>query len=170
MAIMHPVVFIILFGVLLSLATYALTQRRTRRRSDKKLETSEKRIDEHIEELAIRPLSADERMRFQEFWQGVQSQFLDDPCGSLESADNLVTRVMVLRGYPVEDFEQRAGEVSVNHPKVVQNFRAGHNIALRAAKREASMEDIRQAMISYRQLFDDLVDGTEMARTHTVGR
>ena len=109
-------------------------------------------------------------MRFQEFWRGVQSQFLDDPRGSLESADNLITHVMVLRGYPVEDFEQRAGDVSVNHPKVVQNFRAGHNIALRVAKREASMEDIRQAMISYRKLFDDLADGTEMARTHTIGR
>ena len=109
-------------------------------------------------------------MCFQEFWRVVQSQFVDDPRGSLERADNLITQVMVLRGYPVEDFEQRASDISVNHPNVVQNFRAGHSIALRAAKREASIEDIRQAMVGYRKLFDDLVDGTEMARTHAVGR
>lgn len=133
-------------------------------RTDEKLEKRQKRI----EQLTIRPLSADERLRFQQGWRGVQSQFVDDPRSSLERADDLITQVMVLRGYPVEDFEQRADDISVNHPRVVQNFRTAHSIALRAAKREASTEDIRQAMVNYRALFDDLVGSPETVRAQTA--
>jgi len=76
---------------------------------------------------------------------------------------------MTARGYPVADFEERAAEISVNHALVVEHYRAGHQIALRHAKGQASTEDMRQAMIHYRTLFDDLLGVPESARVRSAG-
>ena len=85
-------------------------------------------------ELEIRPLPSAARYRYLEAWQGVQSQFVDDPSAAVARADELIQSVMSERGYPVEDFEQRAADVSVDHPQVVENYREGHRLAENLAK------------------------------------
>ena len=105
----------------------------------------------------IRPLPAEDRGRFLSSWQEVQKAFVDNPQGSLAAADDLIGKVMAARGYPVQDFEQRAADISVDHPIVVQHYHAAHGIALRHRKGQATTEDLRQAMIHYRALFDDLL-------------
>ena len=109
-------------------------------------------------ELEIRPLPQAARYRYLEAWQGVQSQFVDDPSAAVARADELIQSVMSERGYPVEDFEQRAADVSVDHPQVVENYREGHRLAQSSANGSGSTEDLRQAMRRYRALFDDLVE------------
>lgn len=96
-------------------------------------------------------------------WQSTQAEFVDDPREAAQRADALLGDVMAARGYPVSDFEQRAADLSVDHPLVVQHYRAGHAIALRHEQGEAGTEDLRQAMIHYRSLFDELVTETETA-------
>jgi cytoskeletal protein RodZ len=109
-------------------------------------------------ELEIRPLPSAARYRYLEAWQGVQSQFVDDPSAAVARADELIQSVMSERGYPVEDFEQRAADVSVDHPQVVENYREGHRLAQSSANGSGSTEDLRQAMRRYRALFDELVE------------
>jgi FtsZ-interacting cell division protein ZipA len=113
---------------------------------------------ERVEHLNIQPLPAAERDRFAERWQSVQAQFVDDPNGALRDADELVGRVMQTRGYPVGDFEQRAADVSVNHPHVVEHYRAAHQIAVRNERGGVDTEDLRKAMVHYRALFEDLLE------------
>ena len=93
-------------------------------------------------------------------WQTVQAQFVDDPRGAVASADSLIQSVMAERGYPVEDFDQRAADISVDHPQVVENYRHGHRLAQASANGSDSTEDFRQAMRHYRALFDELVEPT----------
>jgi hypothetical protein len=114
--------------------------------------------EERRRELEIRPLSQAARDRHLEAWQAVQAQFVDDPAGAVARADELIKSVMSERGYPVEDFEQRAADVSVDHPQVVENYREGHRLAEASADGTGSTEDLRQAMRHYRALFDDLVE------------
>jgi hypothetical protein len=114
--------------------------------------------EERRRELEIRPLPQAARYRYLEAWQGVQSQFVDDPSAAVARADELIQSVMSERGYPVEDFEQRAADVSVDHPQVVENYREGHRLAQSSANGSGSTEDLRQAMRRYRALFDDLVE------------
>ncbi len=102
----------------------------------------------------------------------MQAQFVDDPATAVAAADSLIQSVMVERGYPVEDFEQRAADVSVDHPHVVENYREGHRLAEASAEGRSSTEDLRQAMRHYRALFDELVEpaGDEpMARERVDG-
>ena len=113
--------------------------------------------EKRVERFRIRELAVDERERFITEWRVVQSRFVDDPKGAVRDADALVTRLMQSRGYPMSDFEQRAADISVDHPRVVDNYRAGHEIALRHEKGEASTEDLRNAIIYYRSLFDELL-------------
>jgi len=122
-------------------------------KAEAKLTDREKRI----EKLNIRDLDAMERERYAKHWQEVQSRFVDSPKGAVTEADDLVSSVMKARGYPVSDFEQRAADISVDHPRVVENYRSAHEIALRVGKDAASTEDLRTAMIHYRSLFDELV-------------
>jgi hypothetical protein len=110
-----------------------------------------------VEKLQIRELSEADRERFSNQWQSVQSGFVDDPAKALKDADLLVAAVMNARGYPVRDFEQCAKDISVDHGIVVDNYRAAHSISIRCARGEATTEDLRQAMIHYRTLFDDLL-------------
>jgi hypothetical protein len=114
--------------------------------------------EERRQHLEIRPLSRAARDRYLQSWQSVQAQFVDDPRGAVASSDSLIQSVMAERGYPVEDFEQRAGDISVDHPNVVENYRQGHRLAQASADDSDSTEDLRQAMRHYRALFDELVE------------
>jgi hypothetical protein len=122
-------------------------------KAEAKLADREKRIDK----LNIRDLDAMEHERYSKQWQDVQSRFVDSPKGAVVEADDLVSSVMKVRGYPVTDFDQRAADISVDHPRVVENYRSAHEIALRAGKEGATTEDLRTAMIHYRSLFEELV-------------
>jgi len=113
---------------------------------------------ERVSKLDIRPLSDADRTRFADAWQSVQAEFVDDPEAAVGNADSLVAQVMEARGYPVGNFEQQASNVSVEHPDVVENYRAGHRIALQQKEGQANTEDLRQAMIHYRALFSDLLE------------
>src|ERR1700758_1419982 len=124
------------------------------RRAESKLHEREKRV----EKFPIRPLSVSERQQFLAEWRAAQSRFVDDPRGAAEDADELVNKGMQSRGYPMSDFEQRAADVSVDHPRVVENYRAAHEIAIRQRSGEATTEDLRSALIYYRSLFDDLLE------------
>ncbi len=123
------------------------------RKAESKLEDREKRV----EKLNIRNLEPLEHERYLKSWEAVQSRFVDSPKGAVSEADDLVSSVMKARGYPVSDFEQRAADVSVDHPRVVENYRSAHEIALRVGKDAATTEDLRTAMIHYRSLFEELV-------------
>lgn len=120
---------------------------------------------ERVEKFEIRELGAAERERLISDWRQVQTRFVDDPRGSVSAADELVVRVMKARGYPMSDFEQRAADISVDHPRVVDNYRAAHEIALRHRRGEATTEDLRSAIIYYRSLFDELLQTNPQDRT-----
>jgi hypothetical protein len=123
------------------------------RKAEAKLADREKRI----EKLNIRDLDAMEHERYSKQWHSIQSRFVDSPKGAVAEADDLVSSVMKARGYPVSEFDQRAADISVDHPRVVENYRSAHAIALRVGKDAASTEDLRTAMIHYRSLFEELV-------------
>jgi len=123
------------------------------RKAEAKLADREKRI----EKLNIRDLDPTEHERYSKQWQSVQSRFVDSPKGAVAEADDLVSSVMKARGYPVSEFDQRAADISVDHPRVVENYRSAHAIALRVGKEQATTEDLRTAMIHYRSLFEELV-------------
>jgi len=119
---------------------------------------------ERVESLHIRPLAPGDRARFVESWGRVQARFVDGPGSAVTDADQLLGDVMSTRGYPVSDFEQRAADISVDHPRVLENYRAAHQSALRHTEGRASTEDLRQAMIHYRTLFEELVSEPGAAR------
>lgn len=129
----------------------------SRRRAEAELDAR----TERVEHLDIRPLAAAQRDDFRERWRAVQSRFVDDPKGAVSDADRLVESVMAARGYPLADFDRRAADLSVHHPRVVENYRAARDIALRHRRGEASTEDLRQAMVYYRELFRDLLEDRE---------
>ncbi len=112
---------------------------------------------ERVHKLSIRSLNSVERERYVEAWGRVQAHFVDAPAGALAEADQLIGDVMAQCGYPVGNFEQRAADISVEHPIVTQNYRAAHEIALRQAAGQATTEELRRAMIHYRALFGELV-------------
>jgi hypothetical protein len=122
--------------------------------------------EERHAQLELRPLSLAARERYLERWQAVQAEFVDDPGTAVAGADSLIQSVMAERGYPVEDFEQRAADISVDHPRVVENYRRGHQLARASAGGDGSTEDLRRAMRHYRALFDELVEPDEEVREH----
>jgi hypothetical protein len=130
-----------------------------RRLAEASLDERKKRV----ERFHIRPLVPGDRARFVESWHRVQTRFVDSPQSATLEADQLLGEVMQTRGYPVSDFEQRAADISVDHPLVLKNYRAAHEIALRHVQGQASTEDLRQAMIHYRTLFEELVGKPEIA-------
>jgi len=125
--------------------------------SERKAEAKLVDREERVDKLKIRDLDLGEREHFSKQWQSVQSRFVDSPKGAVAEADDLVSSVMKARGYPVSDFDQRAADISVDHPRVVENYRSAHGIALRVGKDQATTEDLRTAMIHYRSLFEELV-------------
>ena len=131
-----------------------MVQTSGRRQAETELESRTKRV----QKFQIRRLSNEEQKRFAESWRGEQAHFVDDPRSAVENADRLVGEVMRARGYPVGEFELRAADLSVDHPRVIENYRIAHEIALRDSRGEATTEDLRRAMVSYRALFEDLLE------------
>jgi hypothetical protein len=132
--------------------------------SQRKAEAALDKRAERVEALHIRPLAPGDRARFVDSWARVQARFVDSPGGAVTDADQLLGDVMSTRGYPMSNFEQRAADISVDHPLVLDNYRAAHQAALRQTRGQASTEDLRQAMIHYRTLFEELVAEPELAR------
>jgi hypothetical protein len=120
--------------------------------------------EERHQEFQIQPLAPAAQQRYQDDWRMIQAQFVDDPGSAVTSADALIQTVMRERGYPVEDFDRRADDLSVEHPEVVDNYRQGHRLA--GASRtpdKGATEDLRRAMRHYRALFDDLIGAPSRA-------
>ena len=126
--------------------------------SKRRAETELQRREERVKQFDIHPLTGQQRTRYTESWRKVQASFVDAPVRAVAEADELVTEVMRERGYPMANFDQRAEDLSVDHPRVVENYRAGHDLALRNDRGEADTEDLRQAMVHYRALFEDLLE------------
>jgi hypothetical protein len=124
-----------------------------RRTAERDLRERESRRDE----LELRPLSEASRARYQQQWTDMQGGFVDRPQVAVADADRLITDLMRERGYPVDDFDTRSELVSVDHPQVVQNYRTAHSIAARNVEGRTSTEDLRQAVISYRALFEEML-------------
>ncbi len=116
---------------------------------------------ERVAALEIRALSTEQLNGYVQQWKTVQTLFVDDPRGAVTDADRLVEEVMRTRGYPVSDFDQRAADISVHHPRVVDNYRSARDIAQRHKVGKASTEDLRRAMVYYRDLFQDLLEDRE---------
>ncbi len=175
-------VFIIVLVVVAALAFVLTRQRRTARLRDQFGPEYERTVAEtgsrhaaeaelqdrrhRLEELEIAPLDSAARERYLERWHLVQAQFVDSPTEATRAADRLISEVMRDRGYPVEEFEQRAADISVDHAQVVDDYRAAHAVAEANERSEASTEDLRQALVHYRSLFEDLLDVPEADRTH----
>jgi len=114
--------------------------------------------EKRVEKLDLHPLTPDESSRFAAEWKQVQMRFVDDPAASIGDADRLVAEVMGARGYPMVDFEQRAADISVSHPDVVEHYRAAHEIAQQHRQRPVSTEELRKAFLHYRALFASLLE------------
>jgi hypothetical protein len=124
---------------------------------EKKAQTELNERQKHVGTLDIRPLSVSEHDRFLAEWTAVQSKFVDEPGQAIVDADRLIMAVMQIRGYPVSDFEQRAADISVNYPALVSNYRGAREIANKNKLGQANTEELRQAMIYYRSLFEELL-------------
>lgn len=124
-----------------------------------------KRMD-RVRRFSLHPLSHEQADGFTREWQRIQTRFVDDPDGAVSEADQLVARVMAARGYPTEDFERLADDVSVDHPHVVENYRVARRLMDRRASGEVGTEELRQAVVNYRALFNDLIETEEHHRRH----
>jgi hypothetical protein len=133
---------------------FAMREFGNRNQAEDALSTRQRRM----EKVHIRPLSHEEQDRFGSEWHDVQSRFVDDPPGAIDDADRLVCEVMTTRGYPMSQFDHRAEDLSVDHPHVVRNYRAAHEIAHRQEHGGVGTEDLRQAFVYYRDLFDELLE------------
>ena len=132
----------------------------SRTKAESELMTREKRV----EKLNIVPLTPSEAARFAQAWRVLQGGFVDNPQGVVAQADQLVRELLLKRGYPMGDFERRAADISVDHPAVVDNYRAAQAIAARDRRGEADTEELRKAVVYYRALFDDLLEVNEAKR------
>jgi len=129
----------------------------SRRRAEADLASRTRRV----ERLDIHPLSAGDHDRFAARWRSIQASFVDNPGGAVSDAATLVEEVMRARGYPVGDFDQRAADMSVDHPRFVENYREARDLALASQRGAARTEDLRRATVYYRALFEDLLETTE---------
>jgi hypothetical protein len=126
-----------------------------------KAESELKARENRVERLNITALAPSEAARFSQAWNALQSRFVDNPKGVVVQADQLVRELMLKRGYPMGDFERRAADISVDHPTVVDTYRAAQAIAIRDHRGEANTEELRQAVVHYRALFDELLEVRE---------
>ncbi len=126
--------------------------------SKRAAETELTEREERRGQLEIRPLTQAARERYLERWQVLQSQFVDEPRTAVSGAENLLQSVMSDCGYPVDDFEQQAADISVDHPRVVEHYREGHRLAHADERNGGSTEGLRQAMRYFRALFEELVE------------
>ena len=143
-----------------------VTELGSRAKGESELKAREKRV----ERLEILPLAASDGARFSEAWQALQGRFVDNPKGVVIQAEQLVRELMEKRGYPMGDFEQRAGDISVDHPDVVANYRAAQAIAVRDQQGSADTEDLRKAVVYYRALFDELLEIREPRQEIVAGK
>ena len=137
------------------------------RGSPSQAETELLNREKRVQRFTIKELPPATRDRYVEEWAAVQRRFVDDPAMAVTEIDALVNRVMSARGYPMADFEQRAADISVTYPDVVQNYRAARVIAVRHGRGDAGTEDLRQAMVHYRSLFDELLDLPKSAAAYS---
>ena len=168
------VVILIVLALLVVLALVAGRQRRSRRLRERfgpeydrtvaeagDRKQAESQLQERTarrQRLDIVPLDPADRDRYVEAWRQTQARFVDEPAEATREADRLITAVMRQRGYPIDDFEQRAADISVDHPQVVDDYRAAQAIAAANERSEASTEDLRQALVHYRSLFEELLE------------
>ena len=168
--VLVAVIFLIVGGVI---AMAAMRAQRTKRLKDRFGPEYERAIHEmgdkrqaedeldarlaHVNTLKIRPLTPEEVNRYALEWQKTQTEFVDEPLTALQKADRLIREVMKVKGYPVEDFEQRAADISVDYPELVTDYRGLHMIAVKEAEDKVSTEEMRQAMVHGRALFENLV-------------
>jgi LPXTG-motif cell wall-anchored protein len=129
--------------------------------SQGRAETELGKREQRVKKFSIRPLPREVSDRFAKMWNDQQTRFIDEPKAAVVEADHLVAEVMKERGYPVGEFDQRAADISVDHPRLVENYRAAHEITLREQRGLASTEDLRAAMIYYRDLFRELLEDLE---------
>jgi hypothetical protein len=174
---LDTVTVLIILGVLLALAAaaWAVSRRRqsehlqqrfgpeytrvldtlgSREKAEAELLARERRV----ERFHIKALSPADAARYAVEWKQLQARFVDSPSGALAEADRLVRELMLQRGYPMADFEHRAADISVDHPTVVDHYRAAHAIALRDQSNATDTEDLRKALVHYRALFDELLE------------
>lgn len=177
LVILIVVAIVVIFGAILGIGAYS------RRKHSRNLKenfgteydrtvksagsekNAENELDErkkHVKDMNILPLTSSDRSRYLAEWAVVQSKFVDEPGKAIEDADRLIREVMQLRAYPVADFDQRALDLSVNYPKLVTNYRAAREIAIKNEQHTANTEELRTAMLHYRSLFEELV-GPETA-------
>ena len=168
------ILIIVLLVIVAAVGLYLFQQQRSKRLRSRFGPEYERAVQEHgsalkaeqalrarekrMEKMHLRPLSDAERERFGHQWQQIQSRFVDDPAGSIREADHLVYEVMMVRGYPMADFEHRAEDISVDHPEVVQTYRSAHEIALSEKEGKATTEDLRKGLVYYRELSDNLIE------------
>ena len=122
-----------------------------------KAEAELEKVERRVGRYPLKPLTGADRDRFQQTWRAIQARFVDDPAGAFAQADQLLGDVMLAHGYPPSDFENRATEISVDHATVVDQYRAGHEIAVRHSQQQATTEDLRKGMVHYRALFEELM-------------
>jgi hypothetical protein len=167
------IAIVILVVVVVAVAAFAIRQNQRRQLRDRfgpeydrtvaesgDKGAAERALEDRVKrrkQLEIRELDPDARTRYAESWRVIQARFVDDPKGAVREADVLVTRVMGDRGYPTEGFEQQAEYVSVDHSDVVENYRSAHRISSADSEGRASTDDLRQAMVHYRALFNELL-------------
>jgi hypothetical protein len=123
-----------------------------------KAEAELRKREERIAKLNIKPLTAEQAATFSQSWKRIQGLFVDNPRGAVVAAEKLVQEVMTARGYPMGDFERRASDISVDHPTVVEEYRAAQIIAAKDARGEADTEALRTAFVHYRSLFSELLE------------
>jgi hypothetical protein len=166
------ILVVVAVAVLGAAYAYAVTERRRRLRErfgpeyERAVSTSKnvaeaeaslkKRVD-RVSQFKLRPLGADQVDSFAKEWRRIQALFVDDPHRAVTEADNLVSQVMAARGYPIDEFDKRADDLSVDHPRVVQNYRIARSLMDRLRNGEAGTEELRVAVINYRALMDDLL-------------
>ena len=170
--IVIAVAFLLVFGVVIALVYSGRTRHSKKLQehfgpeydhvvqatgSPKAAENELEQRRKHVEALNIRPLTQIEHDRYVADWTGVQTKFVDDPATAIKDADRLIIEVMLLRNYPVANFDERAADISVNYPEVVTNYRVAHEIALKNEQKTADTEELRQAMVHYRSLFNELL-------------
>ena len=187
---MTPEKWVVLIGAIALIAIVVLVISRTRSKKlksrfgpeydrlvrERGAATAERELEhraKRVEKFNIRPLSKEECNQFAREWRTTQERFVDDPREAVAEADRLVHTAMKTQGYPTGgDFDARAADISVDHPHVVQHYRAGHELAMRDAQGQASTEDLRLAMQHYRELFEDLLGRhvTEMSEVRPGAR
>jgi hypothetical protein len=170
MLVLVAVIFLVIGAVIAMAFTRFQRTRRLRERFGPEYDSAVKRTGDkrqaedelekrlaHVQNLNIRALNADEVNRFALEWQATQAEFVDRPLAAVQKANRLIREVMIARGYPVEDFEQRAADISVDYPDLVTNYRELHEIAKKGEREKISTEEMRQAMVHGRDLFEKLV-------------